>query len=192
MQEAVTPNCTGDIATIAPLRAATHYTTPGRSCVTDKHQTQQTLIRCLLHAPSTLEDRGWGLRTACMAIASAWLTRMAVVPLSRMAVVAVTFVVMPPTATLSNPTVQYLRAHHALCQFQDGGGDSFVCKLPKYTCCCSSVHHNAAQGTPGVEVMGCHCTVTRRSTQSLSSWRPLQATWHQNTACPGLVSWHTR
>lgn len=51
-------------------------------------------------------------------MASAWLTRMAVVPLSKMAVVAVTFAVMPPTATLSSPTVQYLRARHALCQSQ--------------------------------------------------------------------------
>ena len=49
-------------------------------------------------------------------MASAWLTRMAVVPLSRMAVVAVTFAVTPPTATLSSPTVQYLRVRQVLCQ----------------------------------------------------------------------------
>lgn len=63
-----------------------------------------------------LEIRRGEQRTAWMAIASAWLTRIAVVPLSKMAVVAVTFAVMPPTATLSSPTVQYLRVRHVLCQ----------------------------------------------------------------------------
>ena len=130
-------------------------------------------------------------------MASAWLTRMAVVPLSRIAVVAVTFAVMPPTATLSSPTVQYLRRgmfvsghrhpkalphSHTRTRpktfsgaaFHDPAGNAqqavpqtHTALLPPYI---TPIHYDATQGTPGIEAVGTPCETSKGGAQPLSLW----------------------
>ncbi len=90
--------------------------TPLSSQVGTCSSTSRQVSACACAAQVACAARGavarLGRRTAWMADASSAPTRMAVVPLSRIAVRAVTVCTTPATAMLSRPTVQYLRAGH--------------------------------------------------------------------------------